>query len=109
MAITVNILYKGKNGSATKFAKEMTETGVVDKIRQETGNLRYEYYFSMEDAETVLLIDSWKNQEDIDSHHKSPMMQEIIRLRDKYDLQMEVKRYKDDDMPERDKGFIRTK
>ena len=58
MAITVNLRYTGKNGNAKKFAEEMTSSETVNLIRAEVGNLRYEYYISMEDPETVLLIDS---------------------------------------------------
>ena len=42
MAITVNIYYHGQNGSARKFAEEMTASGVVRDIRAEEGNLRYD-------------------------------------------------------------------
>ena len=42
MAITVNLRYTGKGGSARKFAEEMTRSGTVDAIRRESGNLRYE-------------------------------------------------------------------
>lgn len=110
MAITINIYYYGKNGNAKKFAQEMMMTGVVDSIRKEEGNLKYEYYFSMEDEETLLLIDSWKDQNAIDQHHASPMMEQIIKLREKYDLHMRVERYASDDggMPESDKAFLRT-
>ncbi|HJC72733.1 MAG TPA: antibiotic biosynthesis monooxygenase [Candidatus Ruthenibacterium merdavium] len=110
MAITINIYYYGKNGNAKKFAQEMMMTGVVDSIRKEAGNLKYEYYFSMEDEETLLLIDSWKDQNAIDQHHASPMMEQIIKLREKYDLHMRVERYVSDDggMPESDKAFLRT-
>ena len=110
MAITINIYYYGKNGNAKKFAQEMMMTGVVDSIRKEEGNLQYEYYFSMEDEETLLLIDSWKDQNAIDQHHASPMMEQIIKLREKYDLHMRVERYVSDDggMPESDKAFLRT-
>ena len=55
MAITVNIYYSGKNGNAKRFAKEMISTGTVDAIRAEKGNLKYEYFFPMDDEETVLL------------------------------------------------------
>ena len=58
MAVTINIYYSGKNGSARKFAEEMTARGVVQDIRAEAGNLRYEYFFPINDTETVLLIDS---------------------------------------------------
>ena len=40
----------------------------------------------------MLLIDSWTDQEAIDLHHASPMMKEIMKLREKYDLHMNVER-----------------
>lgn len=62
MAITVNLYYTGRNGSARKFAE----------------------------------------------HHKTPMMQKVIELREKYDLHMRIERYRSDDqIPDRDKAFIR--
>ena len=109
MAITVNIYYSGVNGKAKKFAEEMVSSGVVSDIRAEAGNLRYEYFFPMEDEETVLLIDSWKDQHDIDAHHASPMMAKITELREKYDLHMKVERYVSDEtgVPETDRAFIK--
>lgn len=108
MAITVNLYYTGTNGSALAFAKEMTESGVVADIKAEKGNLRYDYFQSLSDPETVLLIDSWEDQEAIDLHHASPMMGRIMELREKYDLHMNVERYvSDSGMPETDQKFIR--
>lgn len=109
MAITVNIYYSGVNGNAKKFAEEMVTNGIVNDIRAEAGNLKYEYFFPMEDQETVLLIDSWKDQHSIDVHHASPMMARITELREKYDLHMRVERYVSDEdgAPVTDSEFIR--
>lgn len=108
MAITVNIYYTGKNNNARLFAQEMISSGIVKKIREENGNLKYEYFFSLENPETLLLIDSWENQQAIDEHHKTPMMHKIIELREKYDLHMQIERYKSDDqIPEQNMVFIR--
>ncbi len=109
MAITVNIYYSGVNGNARKFAEEMVSSGVVSDIRAEDGNLRYEYFYSVDDKETVLLIDSWKDQHSLNVHHASPMMARITELREKYDLHMKVERYVSDEMgiPETDQAFIR--
>lgn len=93
MSITVNIYYTGKNGSARKFAEEMTESGIVADVRAEDGNERYEYFFPMEEPETVLLIDKWRDQHTIDVHHKSEMMKKIAVLREKYKLKMRVERF----------------
>ncbi len=61
MAITINIYYSGKDGNARKFTEEMVSNGIVSDIRAEDGNMGYEYFFPMDDKETVLLIDSWKD------------------------------------------------
>lgn len=108
-AITVNLFYTGKNGSARKFVEEMERSGTADSIRNEPGNLGYDYYVSLSDPETVLLIDSWESQEAIDAHHASPMMKSLAKLRDKYDLHMKAVRYaKDEDgLPAKDDKFIR--
>ena len=109
MSITVNIYYTGTNGSARRFAEEMISSGVAAAIRAEEGNLRYEYFFPLEDPETLLLIDSWRDQKALDVHHASPMMARIAALREKYDLHMKVERYVSDaeDAAGGDKKFIR--
>ena len=96
MSITVNLYYTGVNGSARKFAEEMVLNGIVDAVRAEEGNERYEYFFPMEDPETVLLIDRWRDQEALDLHHKTEMMSQIAALREKYKLRLKVERYNDE-------------
>lgn len=109
MSITMNLYYTGQNGSARKFVEEMEQSGTAAAIRAESGNLRYEYFTPLNDPETVLLIDSWANQEAIDAHHASPMMATIAALREKYDLHMRAERYLSDEsgVPAGDKKFIK--
>lgn len=97
MALTVNLYYTGKNGSAQQFAKEMIDQGVVAAIKAEPGNLKYDYFIPYDDPETLLLIDSWADQASLDAHHASPMMKQLAKLREKYDLHMRVERYVSDD------------
>lgn len=104
--ITVNLYYKGTNGSARAFAQEMEASGIAEAIRAESGNLRYQYFQPLDDPETVLLIDSWEDQAAIDTHHASPMMKQLAELREKYDLHMTVERFISDDY-EADERFIR--
>ncbi len=108
MSLTINIYYTGENGNARKFAEEMEQSGTAAAIRAEKGNLKYEYFYPLNDKETVLLIDSWENQEAIDAHHQTPMMEKITELRNKYDLHMRVERYvSNEGIPNKDKAFIR--
>ena len=105
--ITVNLYYTGVNGKARLFAQEMESSGTAAAIRAEKGNIRYEYFFPMNDPETVLLIDAWDSQAAIDAHHASPMMETIQALRDKYDLHMRVERFVSAETPESEERFIR--
>ena len=107
MSITVNLYYHGQNGSARAFAEEMEKSGLADEIRAEDGNLCYRYFLPLDDPETVLLIDGWRDQEAIDRHHASPMMKRLAVLLEKYDLHMTVERYTSADMPEGEHRFIR--
>lgn len=93
MSITVNIYYTGKDDNAKKFAEEMVSSGLVDAVRAEAGNERYAYFFPMDDPQTVLLIDRWRDQAALDIHHKTEMMQKIAALREKYHLKMRVERF----------------
>ena len=104
--LTVLIRYKGKEENVKHFIKEMVSLGIVDQIRNEEGNIRYEYFFPLDNPNSVLLVDSWINQEALDKHHQLPLMKEIVKLREKYDLHMEVEKYQsiDDD---RDEKYIR--
>ena len=107
--ITMNLYYTGTDGNARKFVEEMESSGTADAIRAEEGNIRYDYFFSASDPETVLLIDSWASQEAIDAHHATPMMETIAALREKYDLHMSAERYyrAKQDIPSSDKSYIR--
>lgn len=109
MAITVNLYYSGSDGAARAFVEEMESSGTAAAIRAEEGNVRYRYFQPLDDPETVLLIDAWRDQEALDAHHASPMMAKIAELRDKYDLHMQVERYVTDDagIPSQDAAFIR--
>ncbi|QUA52940.1 putative quinol monooxygenase [Aristaeella lactis] len=104
--ITVNLYYKGVNGSARAFAEEMEKSGIAADIRKEPGNLRYQYFQPLDDPETVLLIDSWTDQAAIDAHHVSPMMTRLAALREKYDLHMTVERFVSEDLGA-DEKYIR--
>ena len=105
--ITVNIRYTGTGGAAKAFVEEMTASGTVAAIREEAGNVRYEYFLSFDNPESVLLIDVWTDQAAIDVHHASPMMATIAALREKYDLHMTVDRFENIEENEEDRRFIR--
>lgn len=65
------------------------------------------YFQPLDDPESIVLIDTWKDQAALDADHDSPMMKELAQLRDKYDLHMKAERYVSEELPDQDKGFLR--
>ena len=103
----MNLYYTGADGSARKFVEEMESSGTAAAIRAEEGNERYAYFLSLDDPETVLLIDAWRDQAALDAHHASPMMGTLAALREKYGLHMRAERYVPGEAPASDEKFIR--
>lgn len=109
MSLTFLLTYRGENGGAVQFVREMETSGIAETIRQRSGNLRYEYFISHADPEVVLLVDSWADQPALDAHHASPEMAQIIALRERYDLSMTAERLVSDEVnfSAHDRSFIR--
>lgn len=103
--LTINIYYKGDD--AVDFMNEMESSGIADMIRAKDGCIRYDYFIPVNDSKTVLLIDSWKNQEALDEHHQSDLMPKIAQLREKYDVHMTVERYVGEENNNIDSKYIR--
>ena len=107
MSIVMNLYYTGENGNARKFAEEMESSGTAAAIRAEEGNERYAYFAPLDDPETILLIDAWRDQAALDVHHASPMMGTIAALREKYNLRMRAERYLSAENNAADDKFLR--
>ena len=93
MSITLNLYYTGKSGTAKMFMEEMEKSGLADKVRNKEGNESYEYFYSVRDKETILLVDRWKDDDALHFHHNSDDMKKIAELKDKYELKLKVERY----------------
>ena len=93
MSITRIVYYTGENGSARRFVRDMEESGAASLIRREDGNERYEYFFSANDRETVMLVDQWRDQDAINVHEHSLMKKDVLALRKEYGLSIRIERY----------------
>lgn len=85
--ITINIRYHAPGDSALLYMQEMEATGLADSIRAIRGCLRYDYFIPQDDPKSVLLIDSWENQEALNRYHSSNVMKEAEALRAKYKIE----------------------
>ena len=82
--LTLYVRYTAKDGCREAFVREIVETGILTLIRQEAGCLAYDYYFSAQDENVVLLIERWESAEHQRIHMQQPHMTRLREIKDKY-------------------------
>ena len=66
------------------FVREMTESGTLKKIRKEDGCLRYDYYYSAQDPNALLLIEEWTSREHQKVHLAQSHMAFVRECKDRF-------------------------
>ena len=75
------VTYVALPGCREKFLREMVTRGILDAIRQEDGCLCYDYYLSVEEENTILLIERWASEAHQQKHMVSPHMADLRALK----------------------------
>ena len=92
MEFTILVIYKAKSKNAREaFVKELTESGVLSKIRNEDGCIAYDYYFSNDDKLKLVLYEKWASREHQKVHMTMPHMATAMEIKSKYIDSAELK------------------
>ncbi len=87
------VFYKAENGEMLRrFYEEVKAAGIIEKSREEAGNLRYDYFFSAEKENEILLVEKWESQEAQKEHSKLSHFAELGKIKEKYKIQTEFER-----------------
>lgn len=78
------VKYTAKPGGGEKFVREITASGILNTARAEDGCEGYDYYFSAENPDTVLLIEKWVSPEQQEARLQSAHMAELMRIKERY-------------------------
>lgn len=80
----IYVKYTCKPGCREAFLNELTAQGIVDAIRREDGCIRYDYYLSVQDDNTLLLIEQWASEAHQQTHMGQPHMAALRAAKEKY-------------------------
>ena len=78
------VRYRAKDGCRERFVREIVEQGILTLIRAEEGCLSYDYYFSAQDENEVLLIEHWEGEEYQRVHMQQPHMAKLRTIKEQY-------------------------
>lgn len=60
--LLLNVTYTMKPGMRDTFLKEVQAQGILDAVRQEDGCMQYAYYLPVEEDDTLLLVERWRDR-----------------------------------------------
>ena len=89
----VEVHYFTKNGKRDEFYKEIIKRGIADSARAEAGNEKYEYYFSPDNDNEIILLEVWSSLESVQLHMETPHFRELTELKKAYIEETVFNRY----------------
>lgn len=94
--LTLMVTYMAKSGCREQFVRRIVEEGVLTAIRGEDGCVRYDYYFSAQNADEVLLVETWQSEEKQRIHMTQPHMAALSRIKETYVDSVQVVRIREE-------------
>ncbi len=82
--ILLLVKYTATPDGGKKFVKEVTDAGLLNTVRAEDGCEGYDYFFSAENPDTVLLIEKWASAKQQEAHLQTSHMAELMKIKEKY-------------------------
>ena len=78
------VVYHAKPGGRELFVRTLVEQGVLTAIRSEPGCVAYDYYFSAQDENELLLIERWESEAHQRVHLQQPHMDAVRAAKTQY-------------------------
>ena len=91
--IILHVYYRCKSGAAQDFVRAIKESGAQDLVRAEDGCIQYDYTLSLEEPDTVVLLEKWRDSDALAAHMQQPHMETIKELKSRFALDAVLERY----------------
>ena len=76
-----------------KFVERVRAEGILEAVRAEDGCHCYDYYYSEENSNELLLIEVWETKEHQQIHIAQPHMAALRSFKDEYIASTELKEF----------------
>ena len=89
----VEVHYYVKPGMRQAFYDAVTESGIAAASRAEEGNEKYDYYFSPDNENELLLLEIWRDAEAVRLHGETAHFKALGALKQAYVTETVIRRY----------------
>ena len=91
--LLIHVTYQAKPGRGREFVRQIVQQGLRSKILAEDGCLRYDYFVSCENEDTVLLVELWKTAAHQAVHMTQPHMKTLLAIKEQEVLSSSVEKF----------------
>ena len=92
-SVVLHVKYTCLPGKAEEFVRELKVRGLQAAARRDDGCLQYDYFLSCEEADTVLLLEHWRDAAALAAHGAGPLMPEIAACKEGRVIRTQVERF----------------
>lgn len=87
---TIYVVFKCVPGRREEYIERLKNEGIVDAVRKEDGCIRYDYYFSENDKDEILLVEAWESKRHQEIHIDQPHMARLREIKPEFVLSTEL-------------------
>ena len=91
--IVLNVTYKCKPDKREEFLKMIMAEGIDAASRAEAGNIKYDYYRSVNDCDELLLVEKWQDAEALTMHGKQPHFARLGEIKAEFIKDTVIEKY----------------
>ena len=91
--VILHVTYCCKSGMAEEFVRAIKDSGVQALVRAEDGCMQYDYLLSLEESDTVVLLEKWRDGEALAAHMAQPHMETLKDFKSRYVQDSKIERF----------------
>ena len=92
----LEVHYIVKDGMREEFYEQILSEGIDEASRAEAGNEKYDYYFSAENTNELLLLEVWKDEEAVQLHGQTEHFARLGELKKEFVTDTQIFRHSED-------------
>lgn len=89
----IEVHYYLKDGKREEFYRTIMERGIAAASRAEKGNEKYDYFYSPDNKNELLLIELWASEEVLKQHWETDHFKALGELKKEYVADTVISRY----------------
>lgn len=88
-----HVKYVCKDGLREAFLKAIQENKIDYLCQHEEGNLQYEYSFSVDDPNVLILTEVWESAEALQAHAQTEHLKKLGEMKKDYVLETSIEKF----------------